>query len=126
MEYDGAVTAELEAAELAFDRAGKSAAFVAEEFAFNELRRKAGAIDFQERRVAARAEFMNQARDVVLAAAAFTGDQESGWGDRDFLCEFKEAERCRIGGGPPQTFLHPFRPTPLLRRLGKASPGKRS
>ncbi|HWZ54963.1 MAG TPA: hypothetical protein VNZ63_02775 [Verrucomicrobiae bacterium] len=89
IENDAAVATELEAAELAFDRAGKGAAFVAEEFAFDKLRRKAGAIDFQERRVTSRAEFMNQPGEMVLTGAAFTGDQKSSGGDRDFLCEFK-------------------------------------
>src|SRR6266550_2857688 len=89
IENDAAVAAELEAAELALDRAGKGAAFVAEEFAFDELRRKTGTIDFQERRVTSRTEFMNQPGEMVLTGAAFTGDQKSGGSDRDFLGEFK-------------------------------------
>ena len=95
---------------------------MAEEFAFDELRRKAGTIDFQERRVAARAEFMNQPRDVVLTGAAFTGDQEGGGSDRDFLCEFKEAERCGISGDPRQSFRSHCRERPLCGRLETASP----
>src|SRR6266849_2897945 len=93
IENDGAVAAELEASEFALDRAGKGAAFVAKEFAFDELRRKAGTVDFQERRVAARAEFMNQACEVVFTGAAFTGDQQSGGSDRDFPGEVKTTER---------------------------------
>src|SRR5712692_1749686 len=89
IENDAAVAAELEAAELALDRAGKGAAFVAEEFAFDELRRKTGTIDFQERRVTSRTEFMNQPGEMVFTGAAFTGDQKSGGSDRDFLGEFK-------------------------------------
>src|SRR5260370_29487418 len=92
IENDGAVAAELETAEFALDRTGKSAAFVPEEFAFDQLGRKAGAVDFQERRVASRSELMNQAREVVLARAAFTSDEESSWSDRDFLGEFKKLE----------------------------------
>ena len=86
---DGAVTAEFEAAKLALHRAGKSAAFVAEEFALDKLRRKTGAINFQERCVAARPEFMNQPREVILTAAAFAGNQERGGSACDFLREFK-------------------------------------
>src|SRR5882762_2200033 len=89
IENDAAVAAELEAAELALDRAGKGAAFVAEELAFDELRRKTGTIDFQERRVTPRTEFMNQPGEMVLTGAAFAGDQKSGGSDRDFLGEFK-------------------------------------
>src|SRR5260370_13400079 len=81
IENDAAVAAELEAAEFALDRAGKSAALVAEEFAFDQLGRKAGAIDFQQRRIASRAAFTDQAREVILPAAAFPGDQERGWSD---------------------------------------------
>src|SRR5438132_3798515 len=90
IENDAAVTAQFEATELALDCAGESATFVAEKLAFNELRRKAGAIDFQERRVASRAKFMNQARKVVLAAAALARDHEGGGSDRDFLRESKK------------------------------------
>jgi hypothetical protein len=124
IENDGAVAPELEAAEFAFDRAGKRAAFVAEKFAFDKLRRKAGAINLQVRRVAARAEFMNQAGEVVFAAATFTGDQESGGSGSDFLGEFKEMERCGIGGNPRQSFRGHCRERPPWGRLEEASPEK--
>src|SRR6266849_8037235 len=124
IENDGAAAAELEASEFALDRAGKSAAFVAKEFAFDKLRRKAGAVDFQEWRVAARAEFMNQAREVVLTATAFTGDQQSGGSDRDFPGEFKKTERCGIGGDPRQSFRGHGRERPLCGRREAASPEK--
>src|SRR5712664_1020209 len=124
IENDGAVAAELETAELALDRAGKSAALVAEEFAFDQLRRKAGAINFQERRIAARAELMNQAREVVLTGATFTGDQESCRSDRDFRSEFKETERCGICADPRQSFRGHCRERPLCGRLETAPPEK--
>src|SRR5207302_3866183 len=94
IENDAAVAAELEAAELALDRAGKGAAFVAEEFAFDELRRKTGTIDFQERRVTSRTEFMNQPGEMVLTGAAFTGDQKSGGRDPASIGQFKKITRC--------------------------------
>jgi hypothetical protein len=90
IENDAAVAAHLESAKLALDRAGESAAFMAEKFAFDKLRRKAGAIDFQERRVAPWAKFMDQARKVVFAAAALAGNQERSGGDCDFLRELKK------------------------------------
>src|SRR5438552_739237 len=68
----------------------ESAALMAEELAFDKLRRKAGAIDFQERSVAAWTKFMDQARKVILAAAALARDQERSGSDRDFLREFKK------------------------------------
>jgi hypothetical protein len=43
---------------------------------------------------------MNETSEMVLTCTAFTGDQESGWSGRDFLGEFKKAERCGIGGDP--------------------------
>src|SRR5258705_4710658 len=101
IEDDAAVAAKLKAAEFALHRAGKRAALVTEKFAFDKLRRKAGAIDFQEWRVAPGAKFMYQPREVVLAAAAFPGDQESGWGDGDFFGQFKKTKRSRVGGGLP-------------------------
>src|SRR5713226_2246476 len=124
IENDGAVAAELEAAEFALDGPGKCAAFVAEEFAFDELGRKTGAIDFQERRVAARTEFMNQAREVVFTAAAFTGDQERGGSDRDFRGELKKTERYGIRGDPRQSFRGHCRDRPLRGRLETPSPEK--
>src|ERR1700730_1442703 len=49
IENNRAAAAELEAAEFALDGAGESAALVAEKFAFDEIWRKAGAIDLQKR-----------------------------------------------------------------------------
>ena len=60
------------------------------EYHIDKLRRKAGAIDFQERSVAAWTKFMNQACKVILAAAALARDQERSGSDRDFLREFKK------------------------------------
>jgi len=87
-------------AEFAFDGAGESAALVAEEFALHEIWRKAGAINLQEGCIAARAEFVHEACEVVFAGTAFAGDQKSCRCDGDFLGQFKEAERCGILGDP--------------------------
>src|SRR6266481_9288747 len=39
---------------------------------------------------------MNQAREVVLAAAAFAGDEQGGRSGRDFLSELKKVDRCGV------------------------------
>ena len=90
IENNGAIAAHFEAAKFALHRARESAALMAKELAFDKLRRKAGAIDFQERSVAAWTKFMDQARKVILAAAALARDQERSGSDRDFLREFKK------------------------------------
>jgi hypothetical protein len=100
VENNCAAAAEFESAEFAFDSAGESAALVAEEFALHEIWRKAGAINLQKWRIAARAEFVHEAREVVFARAAFAGDQQSCRGDGDFLGKFQEAKRCGVLGDP--------------------------
>src|SRR5258708_26452933 len=97
---DGAVAAELEAAELALNGASESTPLVAEEFAFDKLWRKAGAIDFQEGRVATGAQLVDQSSAMGLAGAALAGDQESGRRGGNLFGEFKETERGGILGGP--------------------------
>ena len=67
-----------EAARLARDGARERAALVAEKFGFDEFRGQAGAINFQERRFAPRTALMNPARELVLARAAFAGDEQGG------------------------------------------------
>src|SRR3981081_181608 len=78
VEHDGAVAAELEAAEFAFDGAGERAALVAEQFAFDKLWWKTGAINFEERCVAAGPKFVNEPREMIFAGAAFAGDEQRG------------------------------------------------
>jgi hypothetical protein len=75
VENNRAAAAKFEAAEFAVDSAGESAALVAEEFAFHEIWRKAGAINLQKWRIAAGTEFVHEAREVVFARTAFAGDQ---------------------------------------------------
>jgi len=48
---------------------------VSEEFAFDEIWRKAGAVNLQEGCIAARTEFMHEPSEMVFARAAFAGDQ---------------------------------------------------
>jgi hypothetical protein len=103
VEHDGAGAAELEASKFALDGSGEGAAFVAEEFALDELRRKTGAINFEEGRVAARPKFVNEAREMVLTGAAFSGDEQGGGSGGNFLREFEETDGSGIFGDPRQS-----------------------
>ncbi len=103
---DGAGTAKLEAAEFAFDGSGEGAAFVAKKLAFNEGGRKGSAIDFEKRRVAPRAEFMNEARKMIFAGAGFSGDEESRRSRGDLFRKFEQAVRNRVGGNPREPVGH--------------------
>jgi hypothetical protein len=73
VENNRAAAAKFEAAELALDRAGESAALVTEEFALHEIWRKTGAIDLQKGCIAAGTEFVDEAREMVFASATFAG-----------------------------------------------------
>jgi hypothetical protein len=55
---------------------------VAEQFRLDQLRRQAGAVNLEEGCVAPRAQLVNQARQVVFAAAAFSGNEQRGVGGR--------------------------------------------
>src|SRR5690606_10368365 len=55
--------------------AGKAAALVAEQFAFDQVRRNGAAIDRNERLVAAAAELMDGVRGQLFASAAFAYEQ---------------------------------------------------
>ena len=69
VEEDGAAVRQLEAADLAGVRAGEGAALVAEQLALDQRRRQRGAVDDDERRVAARAAPVDRAREQLLAGA---------------------------------------------------------
>ena len=84
VQHDGARAGHFQPAEFALDRSGKCAALVAEQFRFDKFLRQAGAIDFQERSVAAGAKFMDEAREMVFPGAAFAGDEQRRGGLRDF------------------------------------------
>ena len=75
VQEDGAAMALLELADALQGGAGEGAAFVAEEFAFQQLLRDGGAIDGQERLLAAVAVMIDGARDQFLARAALAGDK---------------------------------------------------
>ena len=78
VEENRAFVALLEFADALDGRAGERAAFVAEEFAFEQLFGNGGAIDRQKRLLAAVAVMINRAGDKFLAGAAFAGDERGG------------------------------------------------
>ena len=100
VEHDRAALGHLEPSRLARDGAGERSALVAEKFGFDELGGQAGAIDLQERRVAARAAFVNPARELILARAAFAGDQQRSRRLGKFFRDFEDAPRGRISRNP--------------------------
>src|SRR5262249_51575967 len=96
IEYDRAAAAKLKAAELAFYGSSEGATLMAKQFAFDQLRWEAGAVNFEERRVTARANFVDESGKVIFACAAFTDNQQRGGSGRDLLREFEKARRRRV------------------------------
>src|ERR1700739_2684143 len=78
VEDDRAALRHFEAALLASDGAGEGAALVAEKFGFDEFGRKAGAINFQKRRVATWSVLVNPACQLILSSATLAGDEQGG------------------------------------------------
>ena len=80
-----------QAAGFARNGAGECAALVSEQFGFDELGRQAGAINFQERCIVARAALVDPARELVFARAALAGNQDSGGSAGYFFRKFQHA-----------------------------------
>ncbi len=78
---------------------------MAKKFALDKLRGQTGAIDFQKGRIAAGTQLMDYARKIILARAAFAGDEESRRRGGDFLRELKQTQRRRVRRDPWQA-LH--------------------
>jgi hypothetical protein len=74
---------EFETADALGDGAGEGAAFVAEEFAFEQAGGDGGAIHFDKGVVVARAEIVNGAGDEFLAGAGFAVNENGGIGGTD-------------------------------------------
>ena len=91
----GAAIGELEAADFLVDGAGEGAAFVAEEFGFEQAGGNRGAIHFDEGALFARAEIVDGARDEFFAGAGFAEDENGAAGGRD---EF-DLRQTRANGG---------------------------
>ena len=75
----------LKAANAALHGSGEGALFMAEEFAFEDLRGESGAVDGNQLGGGAAAEVMHGAGDEFFAGAAFTFDQNRGARGRDLL-----------------------------------------
>src|SRR6516162_547650 len=106
VEHNRAFAAELQPAELAVDGTGEGAAFMAEQFALDQVGRQRSAIDFEKRSVAAGAELVNEAREVVLAATGFAGDQQRGRSGSYFFSKRQQALGSLIGGDEGQSLGH--------------------
>jgi len=93
VEDDRSGATKFQAAEFAFDGPGEGASFVAEELAFDEIRGKRCAVNFEIGRITPRAKFMNEPRQMILAGARFAGDEKRGGRNGDFFRQFQQAER---------------------------------
>src|SRR6202030_2504455 len=100
---DRAALRHFQAALLASDGTGEGAALVAEKFGLDEFGRKAGAINFQKRRVATRSVLVNPARELILSSATLPGDEQGGGRLGELGGELKNAKRGGIGGDPFET-----------------------
>ena len=83
VEEKSAAIGEFEAADFLVDGAGEGAAFVAEEFGFEQAGGNGGAIHFDEGALFARAEIVDGARDDFFAGAGFAEDENGAAGGRD-------------------------------------------
>ncbi len=102
VEEQGAALGLLETAAALRLGAGEGAAFVAEQFGFEEVLGNRRRVDGDERLVGPRAVAVQGARDQFLAAARFAGDQHGGVrqsqtadGAEDFLHGWRLAENLR-------------------------------
>src|SRR5207244_7706809 len=104
VEEEGAPVGELEAAEPPLDRSREGAALVSEDLALDERLGNGGAVDGDERALAAVGALVDRPRDQLLAGAALAVDEDRG----------------AAGGGqldPPIRLLH------VLRLAGELSEG---
>src|SRR4030095_2946036 len=106
IENDGSLAAEFEAAKFSFDGAGECAAFVAKKFAFDEMWRKRGAVNFQERSITAWAQLVDQSREMVFSGTGFASDQERRWSGCHFFSKRKQVLRHGVDGNPRETLGH--------------------
>ena len=99
----------LEAPDAPFVRAGERAAFVAEQFAFEQGRRKRRAMHGDKFRLVPPAQIMNGVRGQFLACAAFPFDQDIRRGGRDLpdgVEHFAQRRRFADDVLEPVTLVH--------------------
>ena len=85
VEEQGAAIGKFEPPDAVAQRAGEGASDVAEEFALEQFARNGGAVDADQRPVAALAGFMDGAGDQLLAGARLAVDHHRGVGGGDEL-----------------------------------------
>ena len=83
VQKERAFVGQLHAADLAGDRAGERALLVPEQFALQQPGGNGGAVQLDERAIAARTQAVNGARQQLLAGSRFSLDQHGGIGGRD-------------------------------------------
>src|SRR5712675_3146788 len=71
-----AAVRQCKSADMRIDRSGKGSALVPEKLAFEKTGRHRRAVHFDEIAAAPRTEFVNRARDNLLAGPGFAGDQD--------------------------------------------------
>src|SRR5579862_8742530 len=98
-----------EAALLASDGPCESSALVAKKFGFDEFSRKAGAINFQKRRVATRAVLMNPARKLIFSSSALAGNEKSSGRLGELGGKLENTNRGGIGSDPLKAQRDRFR-----------------
>src|SRR5689334_553267 len=96
---------------MAWPRAGKRAADMPEKLVLEQLARQRAAIERDERRAAARALVMNEARIALLAHAARSGNQDLGVGRRDARQQLEQRlMRCALPDQRPSRHEAPRPP----------------
>ena len=92
---------------------GERAAHVAEQLALEQRRRHRGAVDGDERLIAARRQVVKRARDELLAGAALAGDRA-------------RSRRCRRRGGPSRSVSRIAGLVPAMPSIGDVAIGGRA
>src|SRR6202041_1400422 len=100
VEDDCAALCHFEAALLASNGASERPALVSEKFGLDEFGRKAGAINFQKRRVATRSVLMNPSRELIFSRAALAGNEERGGRLGELGGKLKNTKRGGVSSDP--------------------------
>ena len=83
IEKECSLVGQFEAANLLRDRAGKSTAFVTEEFAFEQIERNGSAVELDEGLAAARTGIVNRVRNELFAGSGLSLNKDSRIGSCD-------------------------------------------
>ena len=99
VEEERAAVGQLELADALLQRAGERALLVAEQRALDELARNGGDVDRDERRVGIGRLAMQEAREQLLAGAAFAEDHDGGRKFRDLVHRFEHVLQAGARAG---------------------------